>query len=109
MFDGYASSGLQTATAATAVAVQTGVSVSVSPDAANAASSTSAPSGLPASGYFVQHAVFKVGQFSSVGPVGNFSLFGGRVLFRRFGKTRDRFCMHVAGTGCICSATAVLC
>lgn len=51
---------LQTATAVAAVAAQTGVAVSVSPDAASAATTGGAPNGLPASGYFVQHAVFKV-------------------------------------------------
>eukprot|EP00903_Cladosiphon_okamuranus_P020987 g19279.t1 len=45
---------------ATTAAVAVGVGVAVSPDPASAAAKESGPDGLPASGYFVQHAVFKV-------------------------------------------------
>lgn len=55
----------QAATAAAAVAVQTGVGITMSPDEAEAAGG--AAGGLPASGYFVQHAVFRVGFRSNFG------------------------------------------
>lgn len=46
---------------ATSAAVALGVGVATSPTSAVAADSSGDPKGLPASGYFVQHAVFKVG------------------------------------------------